>query len=144
MELFRKTLPRRLIRMRELLRLSQKGLADRAAVGVSTVNDLESGLAHDANLSTILAVSAALGTTPNGLLGMEETRTNCAACGRLAVAIAELHEAGWSAQRLALRFGVHESSVEAILEAEYESRRRRVYRAQTVSAPGSGDGAPRR
>ena len=126
MDVLKRTLPRRLIRLRELLGLTQKGLAQRAGLTASTVNELESGMARDANLSTILAI-AGLGATPDWLLGFDPAPAIVTEGLRHRVAeiVVELHDSGRTAARIAIEMGLHESSVQHILEAEYESRRLR-------------------
>jgi transcriptional regulator with XRE-family HTH domain len=66
----KQVIPRRIIRMRRLLRLSQGELARKAGLTASTISMLEGGL-HDARCSTIELVAAALGVLPGYLFGSD-------------------------------------------------------------------------
>lgn len=120
-------MPRRMIRFRELLGLTQKVLAEKAAIGRSTVSDLESGLIKNVNLSTVLAIVAVFDATPDQLLGFDKRLSVCEGCRNTAQNVTTLHEGGRSTPGIATLLGLHESSVEQILEAEYQSRRLRRF-----------------
>ena len=68
---FKREFPRRILRVRELCDLSQKALAAKSGIALSTLNELEGGFAGDLRVSTLLRLSATLGVTPNWLLGFE-------------------------------------------------------------------------
>lgn len=120
----------RVVRYRELRGLRQVDLADQAGIALSTLNDLERGQGVDVRLSTLLALGEVLEATPDRLLGFEENgSSNGQGREKTAEAIFDLHDSGWTTARISIEFGLHESSVRQILEAECESRRLRRHAA---------------
>lgn len=71
MDPLKRLLPERLASARRHLGLSQNRLAREAAVAVSTVNAIESGLG-DFRVSTLLKLCGVLGVSPGWLLGFDE------------------------------------------------------------------------
>mgnify|MGYP000849098643 CR=1 FL=1 len=65
-------LARHIIRRRQERGWSQRELARRAGIAVSTLNDLESGQAKDARLSTLARIAAALMTPVGSLFSVPE------------------------------------------------------------------------
>lgn len=130
-------LPRRIIRLREIRRVTQGGLAKLARISPSTLNEIESGQLADVRLSTVARISAALDTTVGFLLADAiEPADGCARCGRsfqlgtlhpLGECIMFLHEDGRKSEWIASRVGLCPTSIEQILIDEYETRRRRRY-----------------
>ncbi|MBX9601231.1 MAG: helix-turn-helix domain-containing protein [Bryobacteraceae bacterium] len=137
----KQVMPRRLVRLRESHRLSQRALARQIGVAVSTVNCLESGFARDLRLATLLKLCERFQVSPDFLLGFETARAPhrldfgpCPSCGsgRLpgeihsaAQCIYCLHCAGDSEEILAAKFGICLPAVRGILDHEFEARRRR-------------------
>ena len=62
------TVRRKLVIFRESLDLSQNELARRSGISLSTINDIENGLASDIRLSTIVSLATALKKNPIELL----------------------------------------------------------------------------
>lgn len=165
--MLKQTLPRRLIRLRELYGLSQNALARSAGIAVSTLNEIESGLAPDVRLSTILKLCRVLKVSPDYLLGFDrdeehvrrltETRhrldsyapsplvladqaagiqRKCMVCDHLLIqhephtqgeCILMMHEKGRSLDYIAVFYGFTVSSIDKILNDEYDVRRLRRY-----------------
>lgn len=69
--MFKITLPRRIIRLRELFGWSQSALALRAHVALSTLNEMEQGFALNPKILTLIAVGGPFVVTPDFLLGLE-------------------------------------------------------------------------
>jgi transcriptional regulator with XRE-family HTH domain len=63
-------LPRRITRLRRLLRLSQAELARKAGLTASTISQLEGGQ-HDPRCATVEAIARVLGVVPGYLLGAD-------------------------------------------------------------------------
>lgn len=130
------SIPRMMMRQRELKRWSQSTLAKRAGLSKSSINEIESGLAMDLRVSTLLKICKALGATPDLILGFSvATRADqCGRCG-LAIRSGELHgipscmlemwESHFPLARIASVHCFTIESVERILTDEYEIRRRR-------------------
>lgn len=72
MDPLKRFLPTRLVAARRHLGLSQQRLAREAAVAVSTVNAIESGLG-DFRVSTLVKLCGVLGVSPGWLLGWESS-----------------------------------------------------------------------
>ena len=124
-------LPRRLIRLRERHALTQRSLAEGAGLGVSTVNEIESGLASDVMLSTILMIAARFEVTPDYLLGFDFQDLSMGwarSDGKLGEELAHMADAGWSEGALAARLGISVAAVHKIIEDEWEARRLRRVR----------------
>lgn len=119
-------IPRRIIRLRELHRLSALKLAQRARVNPSTLQDLEAGRCCNVKWSTLEAIARALETTVGELVRDDGAVHGCG-CGRLADYIVERHEAGERVAAIASRMGLHQDAVQFILNAQYESMRLRRY-----------------
>jgi transcriptional regulator with XRE-family HTH domain len=134
--MFKTILPRRIIRMRELHRLTQHRLAELADIAVQTLNEIESGTAADMKVSTLVRICSPLSTTPDLLLGFDEPRRmstgSCPVC-KVEFASTHLHTVGeciclmWDSGRNAAQissiFGLMQSSVEHIVREEYSVRR---------------------
>lgn len=71
---FRVEFPRRIVHARNGRNWSQKRLSNEAGIALSTLNEIEGGLAADLRVSTLLRLSAALGVAPNWLLGFDPER----------------------------------------------------------------------
>jgi transcriptional regulator with XRE-family HTH domain len=127
--ILKQTFPRRLIWLRERQSLTQKALAGRAGIAPSTVNEIESGLASDVMLSTVILLGASLAVSPDFLLGLDCPQDAAIVCAReslnLGAAIIDLANQGNSEAMLATQFGLTQAAIGKILEEEYEVRRRR-------------------
>ena len=141
----KQVMPRRLVRLRESHRLSQRALAADIGVAVSTVNTLESGQVRDLRLGTLLKLCARFCVSPDYLLGFEargvarapQPAGPCSTCDSVCLA-GEIHSpvqcmfclfcAGDSEEILAAKFGISISAVRTILDSEVASRRRRLAR----------------
>jgi transcriptional regulator with XRE-family HTH domain len=152
-----KVLARRLVKFRDLRRMSQTALAGVSGVSRKNLNSLEAGLAADTLASTIEALSHSLGVTPDALLGYDDlplvrmtvshdyAAVNarefmqgraCQVCG-FAVPARTLHpmgeclmslsDKGHSAVAIGVLFGLRAAGVERLLDDEHEARRRRRF-----------------
>jgi DNA-binding Xre family transcriptional regulator len=70
--MLKSVLPRRLIRLRHQYRLTEFRLAREAGISPATLSGLESGLATDMRLSTLLKLCRVLGVSPDYLLGLDD------------------------------------------------------------------------
>lgn len=64
-------LPQRLARLRSINGLSQAALARVSGIANSTISEIETGLARDIKLNTLLRICAVLNVTPDYLLGFD-------------------------------------------------------------------------
>lgn len=146
----KQVMPRRLVRLREIHRLSQRALAEEIGVCVSTLTALESGQARDLMVCTLLKVCDRFQVSPDYLLGFEGAALArapqrpvtgpCATCGTELLA-GEVHSAvqciyclycvGDSEEILAARFGISIRTIRALLHEEFDTRKRRPF---TVAA----------
>jgi DNA-binding XRE family transcriptional regulator len=142
------TLPRRIIRYRELHGLTQQRLAKLARISPSTLNELESGLANDVKLSTIGRICLSLEITPGILLADNLIAGDCPVCGgrfpswhfhTVGECIMSMHDASRPTAWIASRAGLSPSSIEQILKDEYTVRRLRRYPAPSGSGPSGSD-----
>lgn len=65
-----KIISRSVIRLREEKKLTQIALAERAKLSRRTINEVESGRKNRTSISTLMQLAAALGVTPDELLGL--------------------------------------------------------------------------
>lgn len=80
--MFKRVIPARMKAARTRCALSQRQLAKRAGLGLSTIIALEGGQGRDIHLSTILKLCLALSCTPNHLTGHDEVSCGyvCSLC----------------------------------------------------------------
>jgi DNA-binding Xre family transcriptional regulator len=150
-------LARRLVKFRDLRRLSQTDLAKSSGVSRKNLNSLESGQAGDMLVSTLEALCNPLRVTPDGLLGYddlpllrmamsdEHVAQNareymdarvCKRCGQTVPGrtmhpagecIMAMSDSGSSATAIGVVFGLRAAGVEHLLMDEHEARRRRRF-----------------
>ncbi len=146
--MLKSTFPRRLVRLREMHSLSQHALALACSISPSTLNEIESGLAKDLKVSTLLKVCKRLRVSPDFLLGFDLDETlvrapllivarvegKCRVCDHLLIpsephpsseCMMFLSEKGRSNEYLSAFFGFPLSAVTLFVEAEYQIRRHR-------------------
>ncbi len=152
-----RVLARRLVKFRDLRRLSQTALAGRSGVSRKTLNALESGQAADVLVSTLEALGHSLRVTLDALLGQDElplvrlaapcdylgrsvsdfvSPRTCWQCG-VSIPARALHplgecmmamsDRGRSAASIGAVFGLRAISVESVLRDEHEARRKRRF-----------------
>lgn len=149
--LLKSVLPRRVVRYREIRRLTQSRLAALARMSPSTLNVIESGLAGDVLLSTIERICEVLEIGPDALIVDARVSESCRRCGRLFQAgnlhtvgdcIFLLEQDGRSEAWIAAACGLPATVIGSILTAEYEVHRLRRNPAPigVVKSGGSTDG----
>jgi DNA-binding Xre family transcriptional regulator len=147
----------RLVRFRELRRMSARSLAKLAGISRTTLDRLESGQAQDVMMSTVERLGRALSVTPDALLGYDDLPLIrvvmtpelvaaairdrilphlCEDChktlpGRAMHTLAEcmmaMSDLGHSSASIAEAFNMMESSVDSVLDDEHEARRHRKF-----------------
>lgn len=134
--LMKSSIPRMLVRLRGLKGFSQSALAKRAGISKSSLNQIESGLALDLKVSTLIRLCEALHATPDQILGwnLASREDECKKCGKRIIAgdehsvpecMLEMWERFWPVARIASIHGFTVSSVDRILTDQYEIRRRK-------------------
>jgi transcriptional regulator with XRE-family HTH domain len=119
------TLPRRLIRLRELTRSSQLSVAASCGIAPSTLNLIESGLAPDVKLSTLLKLCAFFHVSPDYLLAADtEPGRSLLDTGRH---IIDRFNAGRPVEEIAAETGLTPHAVGVVIDDEISTARRRRY-----------------
>jgi DNA-binding Xre family transcriptional regulator len=150
-------LARRLVKFRDLRRMSQTDLAAISGVSRKNLNSLESGQAGDTLVSTLEALCNPLRVTPDGLLGYDDfpllrmamshehvarnvreymQPRDCEQCGQTVPGrtlhpwgecMMSMSDSGQSAAAIGAVFGFRAAGVECLLADEHEARRRRRF-----------------
>ena len=153
---FLAVLPRRLVKYRELRKVTKTALAKAAGISRTTLNAIESGQLRDIKVTTLERLCHALGVSADALLGYNSVRLvrkpqlravdrnppenapahSCATC-RKHIGVRELHlpgdcmmelsNAGETDRRIGIVFGLSTPAIALVLREEHEARRRRVF-----------------